>query len=60
MERDVVCLRYGLIGGKALTCPEVAGVYGLEKEEVRRLERRAMKKLRLVADASGLGDLIAG
>jgi RNA polymerase primary sigma factor len=59
-EREIVCRRYGLIGGKPLTFAEVGAVCGMTKEEVRQVERRALKKLRLSATTTGLAELIAG
>ena len=59
-ERRIVCLRYGLIGGKPLTTPEVAVACGLTKKDIQQAERRAMKKLRLSAATTGLAELIAG
>ena len=61
-EREIVCLRYGLIGGKPLTAGQVADACGLTKKDIQQAERRAMKKLRLSAATTGLGlaDLLAG
>jgi RNA polymerase sigma factor (sigma-70 family) len=59
-ERDVVCLRYGVVGGTPLTAPEVSARCGLDTAEVRRVERRALKKLRISAEAKDLRELIAG
>ncbi len=59
-EREVVCRRYGLIGGKPVTIGEVAEACGLTKKGVSQVERRAMKKLRLSAVTTGLAELIAG
>ncbi len=62
LEREIVCLRYGLVGGRPLTSTEVAEVRGVPKEDIRQAERRAMKKLRLSAATTGLelNELIAG
>ncbi len=59
-DRQVVCLRYGLVGDKALTVAEVAKIYGITKSGIRQAERRALKKLRRPAATRGLAELIAG
>ena len=45
-ERQVVSLRYGLSGGKALRQREVADVTGISRSYVSRIEKRALEKLR--------------
>lgn len=45
-ERQVICLRYGLSGGKALRQREVADVTGISRSYVSRIEKRALEKLR--------------
>ena len=45
-ERQVICLRYGLSGGKALRQREVADVTGISRSYVSRIEKRALEKVR--------------
>ncbi len=45
-ERQVVRLRYGLDGGKALRQREVASITGISRSYVSRIEKRALEKLR--------------
>ena len=45
-ERQVIVLRYGLGGGTALRQREVAGVTGISRSYVSRIEKRALEKLR--------------
>ena len=45
-ERNVLLLRYGLMGDDARTLEEVAKEMGLTRERVRQLEKRALTKLK--------------
>ena len=45
-ERAILTLRYGLDGGEPRTLEAVASVFGLTRERVRQLERRAIARLR--------------
>jgi len=45
-EREIVLLRYGLLGRKELTQKEVAGKMGISQSYISRLEKRIMGKLR--------------
>ena len=45
-EERVIRLRYGLDDGKARTLLEVAAIFGVNKEEIREVESRAIKKMR--------------
>jgi len=45
-ERQVICLRYGLGGGKACRQREVAEITGISRSYVSRIEKRALEKLR--------------
>lgn len=49
-ERQVLRLRYGLGGGKALRQREVAQVTGISRSYVSRIEKRALEKLRAVME----------
>ena len=45
-EQQVIALRYGLNGGKALRQREVADRTGISRSYVSRIEKRALEKLR--------------
>ncbi len=45
-ERQVICLRYGLLGNKTHRQREVAQVTGISRSYVSRIEKRALEKLR--------------
>ena len=45
-EREVLCYRYGLFDGQNYTLEQVAKKYGLTRERVRQIEKRALAKLR--------------
>ncbi|CAM9556450.1 unnamed protein product [Discosporangium mesarthrocarpum] len=53
-ERRVVSLRYGLNGGKSLTVAQVAEMGHTSKEIVRKIEGKAMRKLRSPHHQQGL------
>ena len=46
-EKKIICLRYGLhAGGKEVTQREIAGMYGISRSYVSRIEKKALQKLR--------------
>jgi len=45
-ERDVLRLRFGLDDGRQRTLEEVAKVYGVSRERIRKVEAEALRKLR--------------
>lgn len=45
-EKEIVCLRYGLGGGKEFTQREIAERMGISRSYVSRIEKRALQKLR--------------
>ena len=45
-EREVLCLRYGLYGGKEYTQREVAEKMGISRSYISRIEKCAIEKLR--------------
>ncbi|RJP33173.1 MAG: sigma-70 family RNA polymerase sigma factor [Phycisphaerales bacterium] len=58
-ERDVVSARFGLFEEKeAKTLQEIGDRYGVTKERIRQIERRAIKKLKAVLSPS-LADMVA-
>ncbi|MBQ7795238.1 MAG: RNA polymerase sporulation sigma factor SigK [Lachnospiraceae bacterium] len=45
-EKTVIRLRYGLFGSKEYTQREIAGVLGISRSYVSRIEKKAIEKLR--------------
>ncbi len=45
-EREIICLRYGLSNQKEVTQREIAGMLGISRSYVSRIEKKALKKLR--------------
>lgn len=45
-EQQIIRLRFGLSGNKAMTFVELSELFGLTKERIRQLEMRALQKLR--------------
>ena len=45
-EREVLCLRYGLYGGREYTQREVAERLGISRSYISRIEKNAIEKLR--------------
>ena len=45
-EYEIVCMRYGLFGVKAMTQREIASGIGISRSYVSRIEKRAIEKLR--------------
>ena len=45
-EREIIILRYGLRGTAPLTQNEIAGMYGISRSYVSRLETKTLKKLK--------------
>lgn len=46
-ERKVLALRFGLKGYQRKTLEEIGRLYGVSKEWIRRIERRALTKLKV-------------
>lgn len=53
-ERQIIRLRYGIKDGKHKSLSEIGNLYGLSKERVRQLERRALYKLKQCLGSQGL------
>ena len=45
-EKQILSLRYGLLGYDEMTQKEVGDVLGISRSYVSRIEKRALKKLR--------------
>lgn len=52
-EKTVIRLRYGLYGGKEHTQREIAGMLGISRSYVSRIEKKAVEKLRVGMECSG-------
>ena len=46
-DRDIIILRYGLMGHKEKTQKEVAQIMGISQSYISRLEKKIMEKLRI-------------
>jgi RNA polymerase primary sigma factor len=53
-EREVIELRYGIVGGRARTLEEVGRAFNITRERVRQIENRTLKKLQALPDAQDL------
>lgn len=47
-EFQVILLRYGIADGRIHTLAEVGSIYGVSKERLRQIEKRALEKARLI------------
>ncbi len=45
-EREIILMRYGLCGRKAVTQSEIGAALGISRSYVSRIEKRALQKLR--------------
>ena len=45
-EKKVICLRYGLDGGKSYTLEKVGEIFKVTRERIRQIEAKALRKLR--------------
>ena len=46
IEREIICLRYGLSNHKEVTQREIANKLGISRSYVSRIEKKALKKLK--------------
>lgn len=54
-EQDIITRRFGLDGTKPMSLKEIGEVYGLTKERIRQIEKRALERLRSVSEERDLG-----
>ena len=54
-EQDIITRRFGLDGTKPMSLKEIGEVYGLTKERIRQIEKRALERLRAVSEERDLG-----
>ena len=53
-ERDIIEMRFGLNDRKPMSLKEIGGIYGLTKERIRQIEKRALEKLRVSSEERDL------
>ncbi len=53
-EREVIEMRYGMVGGRPRTLEEVGRAFNITRERVRQIENRTLKKLQTLPDAQHL------
>jgi RNA polymerase primary sigma factor len=53
-EQNVIQMRFGLLDGKERTLEQVGEIFGLTRERIRQIEKKAMGDLREAAQAQGL------
>jgi RNA polymerase primary sigma factor len=53
-EREVIEMRYGIVGGRARTLEEVGRAFDITRERVRQIENRTLKKLQTLPEAQRL------
>jgi RNA polymerase primary sigma factor len=53
-EREVIEMRYGIVGGRSCTLEEVGRTFNITRERVRQIENRTLKKLQTLPDAQQL------
>jgi RNA polymerase primary sigma factor len=53
-EREVIEMRYGIVGGRSRTLEEVGRAFNITRERVRQIESRTLKKLQTLPDAQQL------
>lgn len=57
-EEKLIQLRYGLLDGQERTLEEVGQTFGLTRERIRQIEKKAMRDLRESASAEELRDYL--
>lgn len=45
-ERQIIEMRWGLVDGRRRTLQEIGNVFGVCRERIRQIEKRAFRKLR--------------
>src|SRR5450631_2631059 len=53
-EREVIEMRYGIVGGRSRTLEEVGRAFHITRERVRQIENRTLKKLQTLPEAQQL------
>src|SRR6476619_1017316 len=58
-EREVIELRYGLLGGEPRTLEEVGKAFGVTRERISQIENNTLKKLEHLPEAQALRDAVS-
>ena len=45
-EQEVITMQFGLDGNPAMSLKEVGGRFGIERDDIRRIEAKILRKLR--------------
>jgi len=56
-EREVIEMRYGILGGRASTLEEVGRAFNITRERVRQIENRTLKKLQTMPESQPLREV---
>lgn len=54
-EKAIIEMRFGLTGEDPMSLKEIGEVYGLTKERIRQIEKRALDRLRTASEEKDLG-----
>jgi RNA polymerase primary sigma factor len=57
-EREVICMRFGLVDGHPHTLDEVARCFSVTRERIRQIEQKSLKKLKHPSLSAMLQDLL--
>lgn len=57
-EYDVILKRYGICGSKTCTLEEIAKRYGVTRERIRQIEKKALKRLKNLPEVSHLAEYL--
>lgn len=52
-EQEVITMRFGLDGNPARSLGDVGGRFGIDRQEIRRIEAKILRKLRQVHKEEG-------
>lgn len=52
-EQEVITMRFGLDGNPARSLGDVGGRFGIDRQEIRRIEAKILRKLRQVRREEG-------
>lgn len=52
-EQEVITMRFGLDGNPARSLGDVGGRFGVDRQEIRRIEAKILRKLRQVRREEG-------
>ena len=57
-ERQVLCMRFGLLDGEGRTLEEVGKKFNVTRERIRQIEAKALRKLRHPSRSRRLKDFL--